>query len=286
MRSARSEEARGKAPPGGIIDCWINPSLDSLQPPSYLVDVTERYFRRDSGDVFTKRPAAEIAAAMDASGIERGILTIDANSPEKYTAIVDEHPGRFITSVVVDPMQGMDAVRLIQRVVLENDVRLIRLVPFLFGRPPSDRVCYPLYAKCIELGIPVAITTGIPGPPMPAEPQRPLHLDEVCLFYPELVIIMAHGADPWWGEAIRLMLKYPNLYMMTSAYAPKYLPAELLHFMNTRGRSKVMFATDYPFLSFERCVGEAMELPLEEEARSSYLRGNAARVFRWDKVAV
>jgi predicted TIM-barrel fold metal-dependent hydrolase len=87
---------------------------------------------------------------------------------------------------------------------------------------------------------------------MPAEPQRPLYLDEVCLFYPDLVIIMAHGADPWWGEAIRLLLKYPNLYMMTSAYAPKYLPPELIRFMDTRGSTKVMFATDYPFLPFDR----------------------------------
>src|SRR5204862_232136 len=84
-----------------------------------------------------------------------------------------------------------------------------------------------------------------------------LYLDEVCLFYPELKLVMAHGADPWWGEAIRLLLKYPNLYMMTSAYAPKYLPPELIHFMNTRGAHKVLFASDHPFLSFERCLAEA-----------------------------
>ena len=74
----------------------------------------------------------------------------------------------------------------------------------------------------VLLDLPISINTGIPGPPMPAEPQRPLYLDEVCLFYPELKIVMAHGADPWWGEAIRLLLKYPNLYMMTSAWAPKW----------------------------------------------------------------
>ena len=93
--------------------------------------------------------------------------------------------------------------------------------------------------------------------------------------------MMAHGADPWWGEAIRLLLKYPNLYMMTSAYAPKYLPQELLHFMNTRGPTKVMFATDYPFLPFDRCVREARALPLSDVVRRNYLGGNARRVFRW-----
>jgi len=117
---------------------------------------------------------------------------------------------------------------------------------------------------------------------MPAEPQRPLHLDEVCLFYPELKLIMAHGADPWWGEAIRLLLKYPNLYMMTSAYAPKYLPQELIHFMNTRGAHKILFASDHPFLSFERCLNEAAALPLREGVLAKYLRENALALFRWD----
>jgi len=157
----------------------------------------------------------------------------------------------------------------------------VRIVPFLVNRPPNDKSYYPVYAKCIELGLPISINTGIPGPPMPAEPQRPLYLDEVCLFFPELTLIMAHGADPWWGEAIRLLLKYPNLYMMTSAYAPKYLPAELIHFMNTRGTHKVLFASDHPVLSFERCLREAEELPFREGVLEQYLRGNALRVFRW-----
>jgi predicted TIM-barrel fold metal-dependent hydrolase len=271
----------GSPPTGTVIDCWLNPSLGGSAQPAFLVDVAERYFHRDRSEVFKDRPADELVAAMDAAGIEQGILTIDANAPDPYVEIIRAHPGRFIASAVIDPTQGMDAVRLLERAVREHDVRLIRLIPFLFNRPPNDKICYPIYSKCIELGIPVSVTTGIPGPLMPAEPQRPLYLDEVCLFYPDLVIVMAHGADPWWGEAIRLLLKYPNLYMMTSAYAPKYLPQELIHFMNTRGQTKIMFATDYPFLPFDRCVNEARALPLSGEARRNYLRENARRVFRW-----
>jgi predicted TIM-barrel fold metal-dependent hydrolase len=268
-------------PPYGIVDAWVNPSLAGVADTPFLTDVTDRYFRRDRREVFTDRPAADLVTAMDAAAIERAVITIDAHAPEHYRDIFRTYPERFIASVVIDPLQGMDAVRLLERVVRDHGVRLVRLVPFLFNRPPNDKVCYPIYAKCIELGIPVSVTTGIPGPPMPAEPQRPLYLDEVCLFYPDLVLIMAHGADPWWGEAIRLLLKYPNLYMMTSAYAPKYLPSELLHFMRTRGKTKVMFATDYPFLPFDRCVREARGLPLPEDVRRNYLRDNALRVFRW-----
>ena len=58
------------------------------------------------------------------------------------------------------------------------------------------------------MDLPITINTGIPGPPAPGECQHPMHLDRVCLDFPELKVCMAHGADPWWDVACRLMLKY------------------------------------------------------------------------------
>src|SRR5262249_22131040 len=233
-------------------------------------------------EMFEVTPLEELLRQMDAAGVERAILTIDAHDPEPFVEVRKAFPGRFILSAMLDPTAGMDAIRLLERLVTRHDVRLARVTPFLVARPPNDKTYYPIYAKCIELGVPISINTGIPGPPMPAEPQRPLYLDEVCLFYPELVLIMAHGADPWWGEAIRLLLKYPNLYMMTSAYLPKYLPSELIQFMNTRGQDKILFATDFPFLPFDRAIETATALPLRPGVLKKYLHDNARRVFRWE----
>jgi predicted TIM-barrel fold metal-dependent hydrolase len=268
-------------------DCWVNPLTPehaSQQQPEFLVRVATDYFHREQ-ELARGTPLDEMVRMMDAAGIDGGLLTINAADPQPYADMAVQYPGRFLLSAVVDPLQGIAAVRTIERLVREYDVRLIRMVPFLFNRPPNDKVCYPIYAKCIELGVAVSVNTGIPGPPMPAEPQRPLYLDEVCLFYPDLVLIMAHGADPWWGEAIRLLLKYPNLYMMTSAYLPKYLPAELIQFMNTRGQDKVMFATDFPFLPFDRAVETAKALPFRPGVLQKYLRDNAARLFGWGRAA-
>jgi predicted TIM-barrel fold metal-dependent hydrolase len=265
------------------IDCWLNPSTGVAgQRPEFLVRVARDYFKREK-EIFEPTPIEELLQQMDAAGVERAIVTMDPHDPEPVAALARAFPGRFICSTVIDPMTGMEAVRLLERLVSKHDLRLARVVPFLVNRPPNDKVYYPLYAKCIELDLPISVNTGIPGPPMPAEPQRPLHLDEVCLFYPELKLIMAHGADPWWGEAIRLLLKYPNLYMMTSAYLPKYLPDELVRFMNTRGQTKVMFATDFPFLPFDRAIAEAKALPFREGVLERYLRENALEFFRWDE---
>jgi predicted TIM-barrel fold metal-dependent hydrolase len=266
------------------IDCWVNPftpDVASKQKPEFLVRVATDYFHR-AEEVFKGTPLDEMVGMMETVGIEAGLLTIDANDPEPMAEIANKYPGRFLLSAVVDPMQGMKAVRAVDRLVKDFDVRLIRMVPFLINKPPNDTVYYPIYSKCVELGVAVSVTTGIPGPPMPAEPQRPLYLDEVCLFFPELVMVMAHGADPWWGEAIRLLLKYPNLYMMTSAYLPKYLPAEMIHFMNTRGQDKILFATDFPFLPFDRAIETARELDFRPGVLSKYLRENAKRLFRFE----
>jgi len=263
------------------IDCWLNPSTGvSKYRPEFLVRVAREYFKREK-EMFEHTPLEELLKQMDASGVERAILTMDASNPEPVAEIARAFPGKFICSTVIDPTGGMAVLRLLEKLVAKFELRLARIVPFLVNRPPNDKTYYPVYAKCIELDLPISINTGIPGPPMPAEPQRPLYLDEVCLFYPELKLIMAHGADPWWGEAIRLLIKYPNLHMMTSAYAPKYLPAELIQFMNTRGQNKVMFASDHPVLSFERCLSEAAELPFREGVLEKYLRGNALALFRW-----
>jgi len=267
------------------IDCWVNPMTPEVagrEQPEFLVRVATDYFHREQ-EVFKGTPLDQMVGMMEAAGIAGGLLTINAADPTAHAAMAAQYPGRFMLSAVIDPLQGMGALRTIERLVKDYDVRLIRMVPFLINRPPNDKVYYPVYAKCIELGVAVSVNTGIPGPPMPAEPQRPLYLDEVCLFFPDLVLIMAHGADPWWGEAIRLLLKYPNLYMMTSAYLPKYLPPELIQFMNTRGQDKVMFATDFPFLPFDRAVATARELPFRPGVLRKYLSDNARRVFRWEQ---
>ena len=65
---------------------------------------------------------------------------------------------------------------------------------------PSDAVYYPLYTKCAELELPLCINTGIPGPPIPGEVQNPIHLDRVCVRFPELKLCMIHGADPVVGH--------------------------------------------------------------------------------------
>jgi predicted TIM-barrel fold metal-dependent hydrolase len=262
------------------IDCWVNVNMGAMGRPDYLKRVAADYFKQGE-DFFRDYSVEEMLKTMDAIGVEKAILTTDVHRPQEHVlSFVQARPDRFALGAQLDPRQTMKTVRALERFHREQpNVVLCRITPFYLDLPPNHALYYPVYAKCVELGLPITINTGIPGPPAPGECQHPMHLDKVCLHFPELVLVMAHGADPWWGEACRLMLKYPNLYMMTSAYLPKYFPPELLHFMNTRGKTKVMFASDHPAIQMDRCLEEASELELRPGVLEMFLYENAERVF-------
>lgn len=265
--------------PPRAIDTFVNVTMGSTARPEWLVRVAEDYFNRADA-IFRDIDVSELIDAMDAAGVEKAIITTTVEEPSEHAlAFPRAHPDRFALSLSLDPRNGMKSVRALERLVREQPVVLARITPFMINLPPDDRVYYPVYAKCIELDLPIAINTGIPGPPMPGRCQDPMYLDEVCVFFPELKLVMAHGADPWWDVAIRLMIKYRNLSMQTSAYAPRYFPPQLIHFMNTRGQDKIMFASDHPVLSFERCIAEAQALDLREGVLDKFLYGNAERLF-------
>ena len=262
------------------IDTFVNVDMGDFGRPEWLVRVTEDYFGQAIETVKTLS-IDELREAMDRAGVERAIITLTGEAPSDHAlAFPKADPERFVLSVAVDPRRGMRAVRELEALVRNEPVVLARITPFMVGGlPPNENCYYPVYAKCVELDLPIAVNTGLPGPPVPGKCQDPLYLDEVCYHFPELVLLMAHGADPWWSVAIRLMLKYANLYLQTSAYAPKYFPAELIHFMNTRGSHKILFASDHPVLSLERCLREAQELPFRDGVLDRFLYGNALRLF-------
>lgn len=265
-----------------VIDTWVNVNMAELGKPDYLVQVASRYFKQGE-DFFRNYEIDEMLELMDVCGVVRAVLTTDPKRPSPHVMkFAEKHPDRFALGAQLDPRKGMRQIRALEAFHRDHPVVLARITPFYLDVAPDDAIYYPVYAKCVELDLPITINTGIPGPPAPAECQHPLHLDKVCLHFPELKLVMAHGADPWWSVAIRLMLKYPGLHLMTSAYLPKYLPPELLHFMNTRGREKVIFASDHPAIPMARCIEEAEKLDLRPGVLEGFLHDNAARLF-WNE---
>ncbi len=228
-------------------------------------------------------PVAVVLDNLDRFGIEKAMVGVGPGRDDANRAM-REHPDRFIGSVAVEPNDGMDGVRHLVDAVEHHGARAATAFPAGSQVPINDKRFYPLYAKCVELDIPIFVCAGVPGPRVPMSPQKVELIDEVCWFFPELTFVMRHGAEPWTELAVKLMLKWPNLYYSTSAFAPKHYPADILRYANSRGADKVLYAGYFPAgLTYDRIFRDMQDVPLRDEVWPKFLRENARRVLRLDR---
>jgi hypothetical protein len=222
---------------------------------------------------------------MDKWGIEKAMLGISGPNSTNLDACRN-HSDRFFPSYGANPNNGMEEVRTIKRLHKEHGLKAVTGFPagLCPQVPINDKRYYPIYATCVELDIPICVTAGVPGPRIPMEPQKVEYIDEVCWFFPELKFVMRHGGEPWVDLAVKLMLKYPNLYYSTSAFAPKHYPKSIIHYANTRGADKIMYAGYFPMgLSLERIFTDMQNVPFKDQVWPKFLRDNAIRVFKLDE---
>ncbi len=223
-------------------------------------------------------------AEMDKWGVDMGLVGAGPLTKQAQEA----HPDRFITSLEIDPNDITGTVRKIRQYKEEYDLKALTTFPAGCNPqvPVDDRRYYPIYQECIDLDIPIISNAGIAGPRFPSKCQDVMLFDQVCYDFPELRIVMRHGAEPWEELAVKLMLKWPNLYYMPSAFAPKHYPEAIIKYANTRGAEKIMYAGYYPMgLSLERIFTEMPNVPFRDHVWPKFLRDNAIRVFKLDAKA-
>ncbi|MGE0511930.1 MAG: amidohydrolase family protein [Acidimicrobiia bacterium] len=281
----------------GIIDCMIgfpdpdprriyeffrgnikdSESRETMFPVEYLFK--ENVPGALEGDV---DPVAVTLGEMTKYGIERGL--VGCEDPVSQRAL-REHPDRFIASTSADANDILGTVRKIRRLKAEFDIRAVGTFPA--GCTPqipiSDAKWYPVYATCAELGIPMFVCAGIPGPRLPSMCQHVEMLDIVCYDFPELTIVTRHGCQPWTELMVKLMLKWPNLHYSTSAFAPKHYDQRIIDYANTRGADRVIYAGYFPMgLTLQRIFDDMPNVPFKDEVWPHFLRDNAMRVLGLD----
>ena len=223
---------------------------------------------------------------MDKHRIWKALLGVGLDADDPGRRAMERYPERFFGSFSVDPNLGVPALRELQHAVEDLGVKAASVTPAFVAPqcPINDKRMYPVYAKCCELDIPILCTTGVPGPRVPMAPQDVSLIDEVMWFFPELKFVMRHGGEPWTWLAAKLLLKWPNLYYSTSAFAPNHYPDDIVQFANTRGADKVMYAGYFPAgLSLDRIFRDMPYVPFREHVWPKFLRDNAVRVFGLDE---
>lgn len=271
------------------IDAWMqHPSLRMMRHEMFA-----SLLRWTGQQVPTEELPIELTlAAMDAAGIEVGVLSAWHGpegaliSNDEVAACVAQAPTRFAGVASVDLRRPVEAVRELRRCVKELGFKGLRMLPWLWGLPPNDRRYYPLYAECVELGVPFCTQAGHAGPLRSSEPGRPIpYLDDVALDFPDLVIVAGHIGYPWTEEMIALARKYPNVHIDTSAYTARRYPEELVRYLRGSGRKKVLFGSNYPMITPSMALEDLAALGLDDDASALFLDGNARRVFALDRRA-
>lgn len=279
-----------------IFDAWINlPYLPGEVTPDPSVVAR---FKRGNSAYEGGETMADVITEMDRLNISGGVLSKaprDVTPPfvhgtkmgeqvlretcERLAKIQEEYPGRFVTSVGIDPRLGYEAARHVRIAVREYGIKCVRIIPMFTGIAIDDKLAYPLYTAACDEDVVVSVNVGVPGPMKPAKLQRTILVDEVALAFPELKIVMSHLGDPWISETVAMLLKHPNVFAMTAGWAPKYVPDDVVRFAEKRNSAKLMWASDYPILPFDRTITEGRAMPLTGASRRGYLGANAQAVF-------
>lgn len=300
---------------------YEGPVIDSFFHPGWAATTADGFGDRDSwasdpmrsrvmrtfdqlGSVPTTPEAGtdETLASMDRNGIELAVFQASLYYPSErqhledrileHYEILQKNPSRFRhAGTILPPRQGpgsywdlMENPRILAEHKATYGIKGVHLLPSPWGTPPNDKWYYPLYAKCVELGLFVFSYVGMPGPLWPSYPNYPLHLDDVCIAFPDLVVVAHHIGDPWVSMMTHLAAKHPNLYICTSAWSPRRYPRELLDFMGGKwhrqaGADKVIFGTDYPLLNLDKAVPDARALDLPNDVLEKFLYRNMLQLL-------
>ena len=267
-----------------VVDVWAQMTTERMANAPWL-DTLLRWTNQTGRPLIPSTEAT--LKAMDAANVNIAILSAwhgpqgSLISNQEVSEQIDAAPDRFRGLATVDLTNPMEAVRDIRKWVDGKKFVGVRIVPWLWNLPPNDRRYYPVYAACVDLGVPFCTQIGHTGPLLRSETGRPIpYLEDVLLDFPELVVVGGHVGFPWIDELISLTIKFPNFYIDTSAYAVHRLPPDFVEFMKGLGSKRVMFGTNWPMLSPFQCLEHVESLALSAEQKEAFLSGNAVRVFK------
>jgi predicted TIM-barrel fold metal-dependent hydrolase len=286
-----------------IVDfCALPPLRETLEgfadPSGPFAKYSALYAREASTALIqevTKNPVGFLLGLMDDAGVDIVVLTAeDAEMTmgmkvpnEKVAALVRQCPDRFIGMAAVDPHKGMQGLRGLEFAVKDLGMKCVCLEPWLHKIHSNDKLYYPIYAKCVELDVPVWIHTSVNFvPQLTIDFGRPIYLDEAAGHFPELTIVAGHGGWPWVNELMAVLWRHDNVFADIGAIRPRYIGTPgtgwetLLRYGDTILQDKIVFSTAWPAQDFKTSIAEIRQLPIKDGVKRKWLGGNASKILK------
>src|SRR5579883_1216856 len=243
------------------------------------------YSRKELADYYRSRKIGCVVFSVD----ER--ITGRPQVPNDEVAqFAAENSDIVMAFASVDPTRGPEAVAEAKRLIKSGGIRGFKLHPPLQQFHANDKIAYPFYEVVAEAKLPVVfhtghsgIGTGMPGGGgVRLKYGNPMDMDDVAVDFPDMPIILAHPSFPWQDEAISICLHKPNVYIDLSGWSPKYFSPTLIQYANSRLQRKVLFGSDYPFITPDRWIADFEKIAIRDEVRPLILKENAIRLLRLD----
>lgn len=281
-----------------ITDGWLNvfrlSADDPVQVPDDDLRTVHDLFGGASPESWLAGTLDDALEVMDATGTERALLTVGRGRGPRPTTVslldIDagieacrRAPDRFrLVLQVQDVSSPHAAARLVREHGARDEVVAVGVMAGSVGYDLDDRKLYPVYDACLDVGLPVRMNLGITGPPVPSKHQHPALLEDLLIDFPELTVIGCHMGHPYEALLIRLMIKFPNLYLMTSGYSPKYFDPAVVRYMgSSRGVGRILFGSDHPGIPLPKVLDDARQLPIGEDALDRFLGTSLCGILRW-----
>ena len=250
--------------------------------------------RKYFGESASPRDPEGLAAYYRARKIACVVFSVDerlTGRPQVPNDVVAEFAAAnadiAIAFASIDPTRGPQAVREAKRLVASGRIHGLKLHPPLQQFFANDPIAYPLYEVFAEARLPVLFHTGHSGigTNMPGgggirlKYGNPIYIDDVAVDFPEMPIILAHPSFPWQDEAISICLHKPTVYIDLSGWSPKYLSPALMQYANSLLKHKVLFGSDYPWITPDRWLADFEKIAVRDEVRPLILKENAVRLL-------
>jgi predicted TIM-barrel fold metal-dependent hydrolase len=268
----------------------VHVHLEHAGAPTETDQAALKYFGKSGGahgaealaDYYRSRKIGCVVFTVDERLTGRPHLTNDA-----VVEFAQSNADIALAFASVDPTRGATAVAEARRLVATGAIRGLKLHPPIQQFFANDRLAYPLYEVFAEAKLPVlfhtghsGIGTGMPGGGgIRLKYGNPMHIDDVAVDFPDMPIILAHPSFPWQDEAISVCLHKPQVYIDLSGWSPKYFSPTLVQYANTLLKHKVLFGSDYPWITPDRWLSDFEKIDIRDDVRPLILKQNAARLF-------
>jgi hypothetical protein len=202
-----------------------------------------------------KADAESVYAAM--APVDRAIVftlrygdTVGVEGEDSTTAAaVSRWPDKLVGFAYLDPRRP-DCMARLRESVETLGLKGVKYGPIYNGVPLDDPRLEPVYRYLIERDLPLTLHMGTTYTRLhAAELGRPLHVEALALRHPELKVVMAHMAHPWYEECAIVVRRQPNVYAEISAiyYRRWQFYNVMMAVQEYRVADKIFFGSDFPF---------------------------------------